>query len=253
MDDEHREAGVYERKMREGAALGHPDAMHGLAVVLAGRGGDVEAESWWRRAAELGHRAAMVHLADVHERRGDDAEAESWWRTAAATGDRRAMHILGARLVERGERGEAESWWRRAADAGDARAMFSLGVVLDERGERDEAAHWWGRAEQGWGDGDLADRAPLPNLAGRFAGQGRTVEAESWWRKAAAGVGDHRAMHRLGVVLAERADHDEAGHWCRRAPLFGDGDARATLDETARREIDEVIAAWAGSDGGARS
>ncbi|WIV58096.1 tetratricopeptide repeat protein [Amycolatopsis nalaikhensis] len=98
-----------ERRYREAAAAGSPDAMARLGLIVEGQtratmegrppnegvGDLAEAAEWYRKAAELGHAQAAYFLGRLYaEKLGDWSRAEPWYRKAAAGGNNAAKQDL---------------------------------------------------------------------------------------------------------------------------------------------------------------
>jgi TPR repeat protein len=168
-------------------------AVSGVGVLILKRG--ESAETWWRAAAGAGNVNGMAFLAEILHKRGGDAEAERWSAKAAEAGNSTAMVCLAEILRQRGDDAEAEAWWRKAAEAGNPKALACLAEILRQRDDDAEAEMW----------------------AAKAAEAGRTQEAasETWWRKPAE-AGNPDAMARLGLLLAKRGDEAEAETWWRK-------------------------------------
>jgi TPR repeat protein len=126
------------------AALGHPEAMVGLAqLYLDGLGVEPDPEralALYRSAAEQGYTYAMrklgVHYLLGEKVSADPAAALAWRLRAARAGDPKAQYEAAVQLldgvgVER-DVDAAVGWLRKAADAGVDAARFDLaGIFAD--------------------------------------------------------------------------------------------------------------------------
>jgi TPR repeat protein len=157
----------------------------------------------------------------------DEAEAVRWYERAGKLGDARSLTSLGTmHALGRGtapDVAKAIECYRAAAELGDARAMSNLGALaLEGRGlPKDEAVAmgWFVKASER-GDGDAMHRLAVIHAA---RDGGDTVRDACFWATLAT-------ARCKGKMLEEATALRDA--------------SRAKLDEAARREVDDRVAAW---------
>lgn len=165
-------------------------------------------------------------LLDGRGIQADETVARRWFGIAAQGGSAMAHNMLG-RCLEHGWGGEvnlsqAAIHYAQAADAGLDWGLYNLanlfatgrGVPVDQVQALacyEKAAH--------------LGHAKSMNLYGRYLEQGiasaaSPVRAVRWYRRSAE-AGDFRGMFSLAMVLVERGQLVDAGHWLERARIEG--------------------------------
>lgn len=156
---------------------------------------------------------ALLTLGRIEEKYGDGEAAEGWFRRAADAGSMEAAGLLGGLLFNREDSAAAIPYLEKGAESGDAEAQRMLGIALMERSE-----HWL-RAAAERGDGLAAFW-----LGDLLCGGGAEADALRWYRKAAEAGRRGEVATRIGNMLHDLRDYDEAEKWFRIAVEEGDLD-----------------------------
>lgn len=154
---------------------------------------------------------ALLALGRIEEEYGDEEAAEGWFRRAADAGSTEAAGRLGGLLFNRVDSAAAIPYLEKGAESGDTEAQTMLGIVLMERSE-----HWLRTAAES-GDGLAAFW-----LGDLLRGGGAEADALRWYRKAAEAGQRGEVATRIGNMLHDLQDYDEAEKWFRIAVAEGD-------------------------------
>ncbi|MFE7372574.1 sel1 repeat family protein [Streptomyces anulatus] len=154
---------------------------------------------------------ALLTLGRIEEKYGDEEAAEGWFRRAADAGSTEAAGRLGSLLFDRADSAAAIPYLEKGAESGDTEAQSMLGIALMERSE-----HWL-RAAAESGDGLAAFW-----LGDLLRGGGAEAEALRWYRKAAEAGQRGEVATRIGNMMHDLQDYDEAEKWFRIAVEEGD-------------------------------
>ncbi|MFH9763220.1 sel1 repeat family protein [Streptomyces anulatus] len=154
---------------------------------------------------------ALLTLARIEEEYGDEEAAEGWFRRAADAGSTEAAGRLGSLLFHRVDSAAAIPYLEKGAESGDTEAQSMLGIALMERSE-----HWLRTAAES-GDGLAAFW-----LGDLLRGGGAEADALRWYRKAAEAGQRGEVATRIGNMLHDLQDYDEAEKWFRIAVEEGD-------------------------------
>ncbi|MER6017633.1 tetratricopeptide repeat protein [Streptomyces anulatus] len=154
---------------------------------------------------------ALLTLGRIEEEYGDEEAAEGWFRRAADAGSTEAAGRLGGLLFNRVDSAAAIPYLEKGAESGDTEAQTMLGIVLMERSE-----HWLRTAAES-GDGLAAFW-----LGDLLRGGGAEADALCWYRKAAEAGQRGEVATRIGNMLHDLQDYDEAEKWFRIAVAEGD-------------------------------
>ncbi|MFD5344773.1 tetratricopeptide repeat protein [Streptomyces anulatus] len=154
---------------------------------------------------------ALLTLGRIEEEYGDEEAAEGWFRRAADAGSTEAAGRLGGLLFNRVDSAAAIPYLEKGAESGDTEAQTMLGIVLMERSE-----HWLRTAAES-GDGLAAFW-----LGDLLRGGGAEADALRWYRKAAEAGQRGEVATRIGNMLHDLQDYDEAEKWFRIAVAEGD-------------------------------